>query len=135
MKSCFMLFLHMPDGCHRRHPPRHVPPHGGYRPIKVELNPSIGSACSGAPNIFATFCKIARGTCHACNRSERNRHHRLSAAPAHRTNIRPSRLDQPFGLWRRECSDPPPHTHRKTSSAQLFPSDPPEEIFEQSFQC
>ena len=33
-----------------------------------------------------------------CNRPVYNRHHRLSAAPAHRMNISPTRSDQPFGL-------------------------------------
>ena len=105
-----------------------------YQPTKFEPNPSIGLACSGVQMTFATFCKIARGTC----RSVRNRHHRLSAAPAHRTNIRPSRSEQPFGLQKRKCLDTHTHTletHRQKSAQLLFSSDPPEEIFEQSFQC
>ena len=40
-----------------------------------------------------------------------NRHHRLCAAPAHRTNIHPSRSVQPFGLQRRKCLDKRTYIH------------------------
>ena len=45
---------------------------------------------------------VARAT---CNRSVRNYYHRLSAAPAYRMTICPSRSVQPFGLQSRKCLD------------------------------
>ena len=56
----------------------------------------------------------------ACNRSVCNQHHLLSAAPAHQTNIRPSRLDQPFGLQRWKCLDTQTHTHTNIGRPTLF---------------
>ena len=83
--------------------------HGGNGTIKFEPCPSVGLVCSAFRLIFVRVCAITRAT---CNRSVRNRHHRLSIVPAHRKNIPRSPSDQPFRLYRQKCLNIHTHKHR-----------------------
>ena len=113
-------------GRHHRLPKQIEPTRNGYQPTKLEPNPFIGLDCIKFLQGFARL-HVALAT---CNRVVRNRHHRPSAVPAHRMNIRTSRSDEPFGL-RGENAWTDRQTDIHTNIGRLhFSSNPPEEFVE-----
>ena len=97
--ECHMPLTRVKEATPSTPPMGHIP-QGGYRPTKFEPNPCIGLACSRNSKLFTSFCSIARGTYHV---QQIGPQPAPSSFPPHRTNIRPSRSAQPFGLQKSKC--------------------------------
>ena len=139
MKSLGTCLWQVPRGRHRWLPNVSCPPN-----LAIEIQSLSRARPSVWPAPWATtfwqgFARshVTRST---CNRSVRNRYHRLSAVPTHRLTIRPSCFDQPFGLQRRKCLDrrADGHTYRHTEKHRpdyYFPATHQRKSPSKSLQC